>query len=83
MFVCFYKKGDGSRPRSMLIITDRSMDMTAPFLHEFTYQAMANDLLPIDDGKKFTCVFFFVSFSMSLLLKEYFLEFLGTNFNRR
>jgi hypothetical protein len=26
---------------------------------------------------------FFVSFSMSLLLKEYFLEFLGTNFNRR
>jgi hypothetical protein len=56
----FIKKGDGLRPRSTLIITDRSMDMTAPFLHEFTYQAMANDLLPIHDGKKFTYVLFFV-----------------------
>ncbi|KAF7770373.1 hypothetical protein Agabi119p4_6347 [Agaricus bisporus var. burnettii] len=52
-----FGKGDGSRPRGTLIITDRAMDMTAPFLHEFTYQAMANDLLPIDDGKKFTYKF--------------------------
>ncbi len=54
-FFC-YKKGDSGRPRGTLIITDRSMDMMAPFVHEFTYQAMANDLLPIEDGTKFTCV---------------------------
>jgi syntaxin-binding protein 1 len=32
------------------------MDAVAPFIHEFTYQAMANDLLPIEDGSKYTCV---------------------------
>lgn len=41
------------RPQSILMITDRTMDMIAPFVHEFTYQAMANDLLPIQDGVKF------------------------------
>ncbi|GAB1318965.1 syntaxin binding protein 1 [Madurella fahalii] len=43
-----------SRPQSVLLITDRSMDLMAPLVHEFTYQAMAHDLLPIreqDDGK--------------------------------
>ncbi|KAJ3488640.1 hypothetical protein NLI96_g2690 [Meripilus lineatus] len=59
-----YKKGnpdfpktDPARPRSTLIITDRSMDTIAPLLHEFTYQAMANDLLPIEDGSKYTYKF--------------------------
>ncbi|KAJ4300320.1 syntaxin binding protein 1 [Collariella sp. IMI 366227] len=37
------------RPQSVLLITDRSMDLMAPLLHEFTYQAMAHDLLPIQD----------------------------------
>jgi syntaxin-binding protein 1 len=32
------------------------MDVVAPLIHEFTYQAMANDLLPIEDGSKYTCV---------------------------
>ncbi|KAJ9644474.1 syntaxin binding protein 1 [Coniosporium tulheliwenetii] len=39
-----------NRPRGALYITDRSMDLFAPFLHEFTYQAMAHDLLPIKDS---------------------------------
>ncbi|KAG7094020.1 hypothetical protein E1B28_007644 [Marasmius oreades] len=46
-----------ARARSTLIITDRSMDMIAPFLHEFTYQAMIHDLLPIQDGSKYTYKF--------------------------
>ncbi|KAF1985055.1 Sec1-like protein [Aulographum hederae CBS 113979] len=43
-----------SRPRGTLYIVDRSMDLYAPFIHEFTYQAMAFDLLPIKDGEKVT-----------------------------
>lgn len=43
-----------TRPRGTLFITDRSMDLFAPLLHEFTYQAMAFDLLPIKDGDKVT-----------------------------
>ncbi|KAF5361824.1 hypothetical protein D9756_002266 [Leucocoprinus leucothites] len=52
-----FGKVDVGRGRGTLIITDRSMDMIAPFIHEFTYQAMANDLLPIDNGTKFTYKF--------------------------
>ncbi|KAF8934377.1 vacuolar sorting protein VPS33/slp1 [Haplosporangium gracile] len=37
-----------------ILILDRSIDITAAVVHEFTYQAMANDLLPIEDGTKFT-----------------------------
>ena len=40
------------RPRGALIITDRSMDLFAPLLHEFTYQAMIHDVLPLKDGDK-------------------------------
>ncbi|CAB4431521.1 unnamed protein product [Rhizophagus irregularis] len=44
---------DSPRPRGILFIVDRTIDMYAPFLHEFTYQAMANDLLPIENGHKY------------------------------
>lgn len=30
------------------------MDIVAPFVHEFTYQAMAHDLLPIREANKIT-----------------------------
>ncbi|PQE13769.1 sec1 family protein [Rutstroemia sp. NJR-2017a BVV2] len=43
-----------ARPQGVLLITDRSMDMFAPILHEFTYQAMAHDLLQIKDHDKVT-----------------------------
>lgn len=47
---------DTTRPQSLMLITDRTMDMIAPFVHEFTYQAMCNDLLPISNGTKFRSV---------------------------
>ncbi|TID25821.1 syntaxin-binding protein-like protein 2 [Venturia nashicola] len=43
-----------NRPRGTLYILDRSLDLFAPLLHEFTYQAMAHDLLPIQEGDKIT-----------------------------
>lgn len=42
------------RPPGTLLIVDRAMDLYAPFVHEFTYQAMAHDLLPVRDGDKVT-----------------------------
>ncbi|KAL8829506.1 MAG: hypothetical protein Q9191_001978 [Dirinaria sp. TL-2023a] len=41
-----------NRPRGALFITDRSMDLFAPLLHEFTYQAMIHDVLPLIDGDR-------------------------------
>ncbi|KAK0641634.1 Sec1 family protein [Cercophora newfieldiana] len=43
-----------NRPKGVLLITDRSMDLMAPLLHEFTYQAMAHDLLDIKELPKVT-----------------------------
>ena len=40
------------RPRGVLMITDRTMDLFAPVVHEFTYQAMVYDLLPLKEGEK-------------------------------
>lgn len=40
------------RPRSIFIITDRTIDLNSPFLHEFTYQAMVYDLLEFKNWNK-------------------------------
>eukprot|EP00549_Striatella_unipunctata_P018626 CAMPEP_0118697336 /NCGR_PEP_ID=MMETSP0800-20121206/14430_1 /TAXON_ID=210618 ORGANISM="Striatella unipunctata, Strain CCMP2910" /NCGR_SAMPLE_ID=MMETSP0800 /ASSEMBLY_ACC=CAM_ASM_000638 /LENGTH=647 /DNA_ID=CAMNT_0006596717 /DNA_START=42 /DNA_END=1985 /DNA_ORIENTATION=+ len=37
--------------RATLILLDRSDDCLTPLMHEFTYQAMVNDLLPIRDDR--------------------------------
>ncbi|RDW72504.1 Sec1 family protein [Aspergillus mulundensis] len=42
------------RPRGVLLVVDRSMDLFAPLIHEFTYQSMVHDLLPIKEGDKIT-----------------------------
>lgn len=41
-----------TRPRGALVITDRSMDLFAPLIHEFTYQAMIHDVLQIIEGDR-------------------------------
>lgn len=41
----FPPPASSEKPRSILLITDRTMDLYAPLLHEFTYQAMAMDIV--------------------------------------
>lgn len=43
-----------ARGRSVLLILDRSLDPFAPLLHEFTFQALAHDLLDIKDGRNYS-----------------------------
>eukprot|EP00605_Chrysophyceae_sp_TOSAG23-4_P001159 GSChrysophyteH1.ASY1.ANO1.1266.1 assembled CDS len=38
----------GERERAQLLLVDRSLDPLSPFMHEYTYQAMAYDLLNVE-----------------------------------
>lgn len=49
----YSKKANKSSSRATLLILDRSHDVIAPILHEFTYQAMAYDLLNVDLDKHY------------------------------
>jgi syntaxin-binding protein 1 len=48
----FWYHGDSQhtdRDRATLLLLDRKDDCLSPLIHEFTYQALVNDLLPIDN----------------------------------
>lgn len=50
----WWYNGDGLHPnseRATLLLLDRKDDCLSPLVHEFTYEAMVNDLLPIDDDR--------------------------------
>ncbi|KAJ2850044.1 syntaxin binding protein 1 [Coemansia brasiliensis] len=38
---------------SVIIVVDRSIDLYAPLLHEFTYQALVHDLVDLERGNKY------------------------------
>ncbi|KAJ2901200.1 syntaxin binding protein 1 [Coemansia aciculifera] len=38
---------------STVIVLDRSVDVFAPLIHEFTYQAMVHDLIDLESGDKY------------------------------
>ncbi|SCU93997.1 LADA_0G05952g1_1 [Lachancea dasiensis] len=47
-----------SRPRAIFLITERSLDPFSLFLHDFSYQAMAYDLVPEVDTRTDTYTYF-------------------------
>jgi len=50
----WWYNGDGTHPnseRATILILDRKDDCLSPLIHEFTYEAMVNDLLPVDDDR--------------------------------
>jgi syntaxin-binding protein 1 len=49
-FWCYGDDRHNERERAQILILDRSFDPLTPLMHEYTYQAMVNDLLEVEDG---------------------------------
>lgn len=49
-FWCNGEDKHNERERAQILILDRSFDPLSPLMHEYTYQAMINDLLDVSDG---------------------------------
>ncbi|ORX62335.1 Sec1-like protein [Hesseltinella vesiculosa] len=54
-----------SQPRATFLIVDRTIDQLAPLLHEFTYQAMINDLLPVKPTENGTGIVYSYEFTQA------------------
>ncbi|ORZ12622.1 Sec1-like protein [Absidia repens] len=53
------------QPRATILIVDRTLDEYAPILHEFTYQAMINDLLPVTPTESGTGIVYSYEYTQS------------------
>jgi syntaxin-binding protein 1 len=51
---CYGDDRHMERERAQILIVDRSFDPLSPLMHEYTYQAMVNDLLEVEDGNIIT-----------------------------
>eukprot|EP01036_Dinobryon_divergens_P036431 gene36431-47435_t len=49
-FWCHGEEGHMDRERGQLLILDRSYDPISPLMHEYTYQSMIYDLLPVQEN---------------------------------
>ncbi|CAO3622659.1 unnamed protein product [Cunninghamella blakesleeana] len=52
-------------PRATILIVDRTIDQNTPLLHEFTYQAMINDLLPVQPTENGTGISYSYDFTQA------------------
>lgn len=47
----FYQTKNYNEKRGILLITDRTIDVTTPFLHDYSYESLVYDILKVNDGE--------------------------------